>query len=238
MQKILSLTRQCVKDYQMITEGDRIAVGLSGGKDSLTLLSALCRLQSFYPLPFSLRAILVDIGAPGTDYSAIRSFCDSLGVPFTLIETEIQTIVFDVRREKNPCSLCSKMRHGALHDTAKALGCNKVALGHHRDDAIETFLLSLYFEGRIHSFSPVTYLPDKDLTLIRPFLYVPERSIWGYANRTHLPIAKSACPADGHTKRQEMKEHIKELEKRYPGIKKRLFTALSRSGMDGWDRKE
>ena len=229
MQKILSLLRQCAEDYHMIDAGDRIAVGISGGKDSLTLLAALSALKSFYPLPFELQAITVDMGYAGSDFSGIQAFCDRLGVRFSVVHTQIKEIVFDVRNEENPCSLCAKMRNGALHDAAKGLSCNKVALGHHQDDAIETFLMSLYFEGRIHCFSPVTYLEQKDITLIRPFLYLPERYVWGYAKRAELPIWKNPCPVDGHTKREYIKTHIKALEKENLGIKKRLFTALQNS---------
>ena len=233
MQKILSLLRQCVEDYHMIAPNDRIAVGVSGGKDSLLLLSALCALQKFYPIPFEVEAITVDMGYPDADFSAIRDFCDRLGVRYTVVHTQIKEIIFDVRKEENPCSLCAKMRHGALHDAAKELSCNKVALGHHQDDAIETFLMSLYFEGRIHCFSPVTYLERKDITLIRPLLYLPERYVWGYAKRENLPVTKNPCPVDGHTKREYIKQHIKGLEQENPGIKKRLFTAL-RNSLPDW----
>ena len=234
MQKILSALRQCVSHYDMITNGDRIAVGVSGGKDSLTLLAAMRRMQTFYPAHYFLTAIFVDLGFPDSDFSSVQRFCETEGVPFHRVSTHIGEIVFSVRKEKNPCSLCSKLRYGALVEAAQSLGCNKIALGHHKDDAIETFLLNQYFEGRVDCFSPVTYFGDKGISVIRPFLFLSERSIQGYAKRAELPIFKNPCPADGNTKRQYIKDHIKALEKENPGIKKRLFTALSRSGIDGW----
>ena len=238
MQKILSYLRQCADDYHMIRANDRIAVGLSGGKDSLTLLAALRRMRDFYPIPYSLTAISVDLGFPGTDPSALRAFCEELEVPLHIVPTQIGEIVFSVRKEKNPCSLCAKLRYGALISTAQELSCGKVALGHHREDAVETFLLNQFFEGRVDCFAPVTYFPDKDISLIRPLLYIPERTVRGYARRAALPVRKNSCPADGHTKRQAVKEHLNALEKEQPGIKKRLFTALSRSGIEGWQREE
>lgn len=237
MKKILSHLRRAVDDYKMIEPGDRIAVGVSGGKDSLTLLCAMRALQRFYPIPFELEAITIDMGYEGADFSRIEALCDRIGVRYTVKKTDIQDIIFNVRKEENPCSLCAKMRHGALHDAALELGCKKIALGHHQDDVIETFFLSLFFEGRIHCFSPVTYLDRKGVTLIRPFLYLPELDVWGYTKREDLPVYKNPCPADGHTKRQYMKDHIKALVKENPGIKTRFFTAIQNSGIQGWRLK-
>ncbi len=238
MQKILSFMRRAVDDYNMINEGDKIAVGVSGGKDSLTLLAALANLKIFYPNKFELIAITLDMGFPGADFSGIKAFCDKLGVEYSVIKTDIKEIVFDIRKEENPCSLCAKMRRGILNDTAKSMGCNKVALGHHYEDVLETFFMSLFYEGRINCFSPVTYLSRKDIHVIRPLIYTPERNIKGVARKMELPIYKNPCPADGNTKRQEMKDFINARtadDKRFKDI---IFGAIKRSTIDGWDGNE
>lgn len=238
MQKILSFLRRAVDDYNMINEGDKIAVGVSGGKDSLTLLAALANLKIFYPNKFELIAITLDMGFPGADFSGIKEFCDKLGVEYTVIKTDIKEIVFDIRKEENPCSLCAKMRRGILNDTAKSMGCNKVALGHHYEDVLETFFMSLFYEGRINCFSPVTYLSRKDIHVIRPLIYTPERNIKGVARKMELPIYKNPCPADGNTKRQEMKDFVNARtadDKRFKDI---IFGAIKRSAIDGWDGSE
>ena len=222
----------------MINEGDKIAVGVSGGKDSLTLLAALANLKIFYPNKFELIAITLDMGFPGADFSGIKEFCDKLGVEYTVIKTDIKEIVFDIRKEENPCSLCAKMRRGILNDTAKSMGCNKVALGHHYEDVLETFFMSLFYEGRINCFSPVTYLSRKDIHVIRPLIYTPERNIKGVARKMELPIYKNPCPADGNTKRQEMKDFVNARtadDKRFKDI---IFGAIKRSAIDGWDGSE
>ncbi len=218
----------------MIAPGDKIAVGVSAGKDSLTLLCAMAELRRFYPIPFELVAVTIDMGFEGTDFSPIAKLCEKLDVPYHVIPTEISHIIFDVRKEKNPCSLCAKMRRGALHNAAKVLGCNVVALGHHFDDAVETFMLNLFFEGRIGCFSPVTYLSRADLKLIRPMLYMPEKDVRYFANKVELPVVKSSCPADGNTQREEMKQLLAALERKHDGLRYRIFGAMQRGEIDGF----
>ena len=234
MKRILSYTRRAVDDYEMIHEGDRIAVGISAGKDSLTLLHALAGLRRFYPKRFELVAITVDMGFEGMDFTPIRELCERLDVPYIIAKTEISRIIFDVRKEKNPCSLCAKMRRGALHNAAKEAGCNVVALGHHFDDVVETFMLNLFYEGRIGCFQPVTYLSRKDITVIRPMIYMPEKDIRYFANRVSLPVVKSTCPADGNTERESMKQLLHTLERENKGLRYRIFGALQRGNIDGF----
>ena len=238
MKKILSLTRRCVEDYEMIQPGDRIAVGVSGGKDSLTLLMALAKLREFYPIPFTVEAVTLDMGAangrPGMDFSPIAELCRELEVPYTILNSEIQHIIFDIRKEKNPCSMCAKMRRGALHEAMKQRGLTKIALGHHYDDAVETFFLSLIFEGRLSCFQPVTYLDRTGITQIRPLLYCGENLIRHTAQRLQLPVVENPCPADGNTRRQEIKELVYELQGRYPGLKARTFGAMQRLPLPAW----
>ena len=232
--RLLSYIRRAVDDYAMIEAGDRIAVGISGGKDSLALLAGLAALRRFYPKPFELLALTVDMGFPGVDYAEIEAFCRELDVPYHVKKTEIATIIFDIRKEKNPCSLCAKMRRGVIHSTAKELGCNKVALGHHFDDVVETFMLNLFHEGRIGCFQPVTYLSRADITLIRPLLYMPEKDVRYFANREKLPVVKSPCPADGHTEREEMKKLLDTLDRQHKGLRYRIFGAIARGEVDGF----
>ena len=239
MQKILGYLRRAVLEFDLIQNGDRIAVGISGGKDSLVLLAALRDFQRFGLLDYSLVGITLDpqFGGVPTDYSAAAAFCEQLGVEYHLIPTQIGHIVIDVRRESSPCSLCAKMRRGALHDQAKAFGCNKLALGHHNDDAIETFLMNLFIEGRIGCYAPKSYLSRKDLTLIRPLSFAPERDIVHAAKQYVPEIVKSRCPVDGHTMRETMKTFIREQEKQNPGFKTRVFGAMRRANVDGWGGK-
>lgn len=234
LQRLLSLTRQAIDDYQMIQTGDHIMLGISGGKDSLTLLYALSSLKKFYPNKFELSAITVDLGFEGFDLSPIKTLCEALDVPFTAVHTEIGKILFEARKEANPCALCAKMRKGALNSAAKELGCNKIAYAHHRDDLIETMLLSLIFEGRFYSFSPVTYLDRTDLTLIRPMIYVTEADVIGFKNKYQLPVCKNPCPVDGKTKREYVKNLTKTLNQENPGVKERLFHAIIEGNIDGW----
>ncbi len=226
MQKALSYARRGIDDYAMIKENDHITVGVSGGKDSLALLMILSELRRFYPKRFKLSAVTLDLGYDDMDYSPIARLCEEINVDYYIKKTDIKQIVFDIRKESNPCSLCAKMRRGALHDAALEIGSSTVALGHHNDDVIETFLLSLIFEGRIGCFSPVSYLDRKGITLIRPLIYMPERYITGLVKRLELPVVKNSCPADGNSKRQYIKELIRQLESENPGLKKRLFTAI------------
>lgn len=234
LQRLLSYTRRAVDDYQMIQPGDKIAVGISGGKDSLALLYALAGLRRFYPNKFTIEAITVKLGFEGMDFSRIKTLCEELDVPYTIIDTEIANVIFDIRKEENPCSLCAKMRKGAFNEKAKELGCNKSAYAHHRDDVIETSLMSLIYEGRYYTFSPVTYLDRMDITLIRPLIYVPECDIVGFQNLYQLPIVKNTCPADGVTKREYIKNLIKSLEQENEGTKDRLFAAITTGLLPAW----
>ena len=238
MNRILSLVRRCVEDYEMIAPGDRIAVGVSGGKDSLLTLAALAKLREFYPVPYEVEAITLDMGhadgLPGMDFAPIAAYCRELGVPYTVIPSEIQHIIFDLRREKNPCSMCAKMRRGALHSALTERGLSKIALGHHYDDAVETFFMSLIFEGRLSCFQPVTWLDRTQITQIRPMLYCGENLIRHTVERLGLPVVHNPCPANGNTKRQEIKELIYELNGRYPGLKARAFGAMQRLPLPEW----
>lgn len=236
LQQVLSVARKAIDEFHMIEEGDKIAVGISGGKDSLTLLYALHGLKRFYPAKFELEAITVDLGHPGFDLSRISALCEDLGVHYTVIKTDIAEIIFERRNETNPCSLCAKMRKGALNDAIKKLGCNKVAYAHHKDDIIETMLMSLIFEGRFHTFAPVTYLDRMDLTLIRPLMYMDEMDVIGFQNKYDLPVAKSRCPMDGYTKREYAKELVRQLNREHPGAKERMFTAICNGGIKGWEK--
>lgn len=236
LQKLYSYTRRAIEQYNMIEENDKIAIGVSGGKDSLTLLYALSGLKRFYPKSFQLEAISVDLGFGIQDFSQIQKLCDELDIPLHIVSTEINQIVFVERKESNPCSLCAKMRKGALNDKAKELGCNKIAYAHHKDDIIETMLLSLIYEGRFHSFAPVTYLDRMELYVIRPFLFISESEIIGFQNKMQLPVAKNPCPADGHTKREYVKNLLKQLNLENPGVKERMFSAILNSKIKGWDK--
>lgn len=232
---LLSCLRRAVEDYHMITEGDKIAIGMSGGKDSTALLCALYNLRRFYPAHFELCAVTVNTGFEGMDFSPVEALCREMEIEYRLIDTKISEVVFDIRKETNPCSLCAKMRRGILHDTAKEMRCNKLALGHHNDDVVDTFLLNLLNEGRIGSFSPVTYLSRKDLTMIRPLIYAEEKDIRYFMNgNPSLPLVKSTCPEDKNTEREEMKKLLIALDKEHHGVKHRIFGALQKSSIDGW----
>ena len=226
LQRVLSEVRKAVDDYRMIAEGDKIAVGISGGKDSLTLLYALSSLRRFYPHPFELVAVTVDLGFANLDLSEIKKLCEKLEVPYTVVKTQIGQIVFEQRQENNPCALCAKMRKGALNEAMKQLGCNKITYAHHMDDVVETMMLSLLYEGRFHTFSPVTYLDDTGLTVIRPLIYMKEADVIGFVRKYEVPVVKSPCPADGHTKREYVKQLLKQLNTENPGVKQRMFTAI------------
>lgn len=236
MQKMLGYMRKAIHEFDLIQNGDRIAVGVSGGKDSLVLLKGLVLLQRFIGIDYEVVAITLDpcFGGVQTDYTPVQALCEELGVEYILERTRIGEIVFDIRKEKHPCSLCAKMRRGALHETAKAHGCNKLALGHHYDDAIETFMMNLFTEGRLGCFAPKSYLSKRDLWMIRPMVFAPERDVRKAAERNALPIVKSKCPADGTTSRQKMKEFLREREKEDDGFKFRLFGAMRRADLDGW----
>ena len=235
MQHILGLVRRCVEDYNMIEAGETVAVGVSGGKDSLLTLTALARLRAFYPKPFQVQAITLETGMPDMDFSPVADYCEQLDVPYIRIAVPVYDIVFREREEKNPCSLCAKLRRGSLHTALTERGIRKIALGHHYDDAVETLLMNLLFEGRIGCFQPVTYLDRTDITQIRPLLYCKEEDIRRMAARLRLPVVKNPCPMDGHSRRQEVKELISGLEGRYPDLKKKLFGAVQRYPLYGWD---
>ena len=237
LQQLMSYTRRAIDDYNMIQDGDRIAIGISGGKDSLTFLYALHGLQRYYPKKFDLEAITVDLGHPDFDVSVIHSLCETMRVPYTVVKTEIARIVFDERNEKNPCSLCAKMRKGALNDTIKKLGCNKIAYAHHKDDIVETMMMSLIYEGHFYSFPPITHLDRTDLTVIRPLMYVSEADVKGFCNKYQLPVVKSPCPANGYTKRQYVKDLLRKLNQENPGVKERMFSAIVNGNIPDWTPK-
>ncbi|MBQ2931905.1 MAG: tRNA 2-thiocytidine biosynthesis protein TtcA [Clostridia bacterium] len=233
MQKILSTMRRAIQDYNMLDTGDKIAVGVSGGKDSLVLLAALTAFRRFSEKPFEVMGITINMGFEGVDYSPVARFCEKIGVDYIVKNTDIAEILFDVRKEKNPCSLCSRMRRGALNDLAKENGCNKVALGHNNEDVLETFFLSLFYEGRLNSFSPFTYLSRREISVIRPLIYAAESDIRGYARRAELPVVKNPCPMDGVSKRQDMKDFINEKTKLDRHFKSRMMNAIQ-TGLDDW----
>ncbi|WP_317856190.1 tRNA 2-thiocytidine biosynthesis TtcA family protein [Chakrabartyella piscis] len=235
LQKLLSYVRRAVDDYDMIQEGDKIAIGVSGGKDSLCLLLALKNLQRFYPKKFELEAITVSLGLPGASFDGIAALCAEIGVSYHVVNTEIGNIIFYERKEKNPCSLCAKMRKGALNDKAKELGCNKIALGHNKDDVVETFFMSLFYEGRINCFAPVSYLDRMDLYSIRPLMYVPEWEAKSFIVKSGIDIVKNPCLVDGNTKRQETKDLLEILGKDYDNLQEKVFGAIKRSNLKGWN---
>ncbi len=236
LQRVLSLVRKACDDYEMINDGDKIAIGISGGKDSLTLLYALSHLRRFYPKHFEVVAVTVDLGFNNLDLSKISKLCESLNVTYHIEKTDIYDVIFNVRKESNPCSLCAKMRKGALNDAMKKIGCNKIAYAHHKDDVIDTMLLSLIYEGRFHTFSPVTYLDRTDLTVIRPLIYMNESDVIGFVNKYDVPVVKSPCPVDKRTKREYVKDIVKEINKETPGVRNRMFAAIKDSNIKGWNK--
>ena len=237
MQHILSLVRRCVEDYDMIEAGETVAVGVSGGKDSVLTLVALARLSKFYPKKFQVAAITIDAGT-GQDFSPITALCQELEVPYYKVDVPIYQVVFEERKEKNPCSLCAKFRRGALSTEMNRLGISKIALGHHYDDAVETMLMSLFIEGRISCFQPVTYLDRTQVAQIRPLLYVQEREVKGAVRQLNLPVVENPCPANGSTKREEMKVLIRQLDSQFPDVKKKIFGAIQRYPIYGWSTEE
>ena len=234
MQRLMGLVRRCVDDYDMIKAGDRVAVGVSGGKDSLVLLVLLAGLKKYFNKPFELEAITIDMGL-GMDYSGIQALCDKWEVPYTVVKTEIGPIIFDYRKEKNPCSMCSKMRRGALNQAIIDKGFNVLALGHHYDDAVETFMMSLIYEGRISCFQPVTNLDRTGVTQIRPMLYIHEKTVDNFAHRMELPVLGNRCPVDKYTKREEIKQLVYDLSATYPDLRERIFGAMQRFPLPEWE---
>lgn len=238
LQQLYSRVRRALDDYNMIADGDKIAIGISGGKDSLTLLYALAGLRKFYPKKYDLVAISVDLGIAEINMSDVQKLCEKLEVPLTLISTQIGPIIFEERKESSPCSLCAKMRKGALNEAALDLGCNKVAYAHHMDDIIETMFLSMIYEGKFYTFPPVTKLDKTNLTVIRPLMYVLEADVIGFKNKYELPVVKNLCPADGYTRREYTKQLIRQINQENPGVKKRFFHAIETGNIEGWHKYE
>ena len=234
LQRLLSLVRQAIDDYRLIDSDDKIAVGVSGGKDSLVLLTALHHLQHFYPNSFTIHAITVNTGFSDFDLSPVQRYCDERSIPYTIVDTEIARIVFDERHEPNPCSLCAKLRKGAFNRKALELGCNKIAYAHHRDDLINTLFMSMMFEGNIHTFSPKTELDRTGLTLIRPLIYVKEVDVIGFQRKYNLPVCKNPCPVDKKTTREYVNKLTNQLNRDYPGVKDRIFHGIQNAEFDDW----
>ena len=236
MQKLLSYMRSACQQYDMIKDGDRIAVGVSGGKDSVALLAAMADLRRFYPAKFELVAITLDprFGGVDGDYSEIEELCKKLDVEYYIKRTQLAEVIFDIRKESNPCSLCARMRRGALHDASKEMGCNKIALGHHLDDVAETFIMNLFNGGTLDCFMPVTYLSRKDIYMIRPMIFARESDCARVCRKENLPTVKSKCPADGNTERQEVKEMLSSFEKKYGDIRSKILGAMQRKEINGY----
>ena len=234
LQKLLSRTRQAIQDYNMIAENDSIAIGVSGGKDSLALLYVLHALMRFYPVKYKVSVITVDVGFGIQDFTEIELLCKQLEIPYYLVKTEIAEKVFHSEYAESPCYLCSKLRKGALYDKAADLGCNKIALAHHKDDVVDTAMMSLIYEGRFHTFAPVTELERFGLTLIRPFIYVNEGEIKGFIYNQNIPVLKSGCPVDGYTHREYVRNLLKDINAETHGVKNRIFTAITNSELPGW----
>ena len=236
MQKLLSYMRSACQQYEMINDGDRIAIGVSGGKDSLALLAGMANLRRFYPAKFEIVAITLDprFGGVDGDYSAIEELCKRLDIEYIIKRTQLAEVIFDIRKENNPCSLCARMRRGALHDAAKEAGCNKIALGHHLDDLAETFIMNLFNGGTLDCFMPVTYLSRKDIHMIRPMIFARESDCARVVRKENLPVVKSKCPADGNTERQDVKEMLSALEKKYGDVRNKILGAMQRKNINGY----
>ena len=238
LQQIMSKTRKAVDDYKMIEDGDVIAVGMSGGKDSIALLYSLAGMRRFYPKKYSLIAITCDLGFKNVDFSGIQKICDELEVEYFIVKSDISQIVFEDRKESNPCSLCAKMRKGAMNDFIKEHNCTKIAYAHHQDDVVETYMMSLIYEGRQNTFAPVTFLDRSGVTVIRPFIYMKEADVIGFIHANEINVLKSPCPVDGYTKRQYVKDLLKDINADAPGVRERIFTAVSNSDIKGWRKPE
>ena len=236
MQKLLNHMRAACQQYEMIKEGDRIAIGVSGGKDSVALLAGMANLRRFYPEKFDIVAITLDprFGNTDGDFSEIEKLCAELDVEYVIKRTQLAEVIFDIRKESNPCSLCARMRRGALHDAAKEHGCNKIALGHHLDDVAETFIMNLFNGGTLDCFMPVTYLSRKDIHMIRPMIFARESDCARVVRKENLPTVKSNCPADGTTERQEVKDMLSSLEKKYGDVRSKILGAMQRKEINGY----
>ena len=238
LQEVMGLARRAIDDYDMIDENDKIAIGLSGGKDSLTMVHAIYNLKRYYPKKFDIMAITIHPGSDTFKTDELEKLCDELGIEYVIYNSNITKVVFDIRKEKNPCSLCANMRRGMLNSIAIEHGCTKIALAHHMDDVIETFLMSILLNGKVHTFSPVTYLSRSDVKVIRPFIYVPEKDIRATARKLNYPVVGKCCPMDGYTKREYTKNLIHTLSKDIPKVKSHIFGAIKRSNIKGWEIKE
>ena len=237
IQQLLSPMRRAIQDFDMIQAGDKIAVGVSGGKDSLVLLTLLKAYQRFADKPFELIGVTIDMGFAEDTFAPIEEYCREIGVEYHVIKTDIAEIIFDVRKESNPCSLCAKMRRGALNSAIVERGYTKLALGHHQDDVVETFMLSLFHEGRLNTFQPKSYMDRMGVTLIRPMIYIEERDILGLAQ--DMPVVKNPCPADEHTERESMKQILRDLAEKYPNVRQKFANAIMHpERYNLWDRKE
>lgn len=237
MQEILSSMRKAIEDYEMIQEGDKIAVGLSGGKDSITMLMGFKALQRFYPKKFDIIAVSINPGFEFFNSEFLKQTCEKIGVPFMEEKSHIKEIVFDIRKERNPCSLCANLRRGIMNSVAVREGCNKIALGHNEDDVLETFMLNLLYTGNISTFAPVSYMDRSKITLIRPFIYISEKEIKKFIKRNEIAVMPKACPMDGVSKREEMKTMLKDLQIDIPHIRANLYGAIQRSAIQGWEKK-
>ncbi len=236
MQRMLSYIRKAVDDYNMINDEDKIAVGLSGGKDSITLLMGLKALQRFYNKKFDLIAISINPGFDFFNSDFLKNTCNQIGVPYIEEKTHIKEIVFDIKNEKNPCSLCANLRRGILNSTAIREGCNKIALGHNEDDVLETFFLNLLYGGSINTFAPTSYMDRSEITLIRPLIYAPEKSIKTFIKKNNIEVMPKCCPMDGVSKREDMKNLIYDLQKSIPMVKTNIYGAIKRSNIKGWNK--
>jgi len=234
MQKIIGPMRKAIENYTMIEENDKIAVGLSGGKDSITLLMGLKALQRFYPKKFDIIAVTVDSGFDSFDSSFLENLCKELEIPIFIEKTDIKEIVFDVRKEKNPCSLCANLRRGVLNSIAKREGCNKLALGHNEDDVLETFFLNLLYAGNLSTFAPISYMDRSEITLIRPLVYISEKDIRSFVKRNDIKVMKKNCPMDGKSKREDLKILLKDLTLKIPTLRANLMGAIKRAEINGW----
>ncbi len=236
MQKILSYMRKAIDEFNMIDEGDRIAVALSGGKDSITMLLGLKNLQIFYPKHFDIIAVSVNPGFEFFDSSFLQNFCKNIDIQYVEVKSHIKEIVFDIRKEQNPCSLCANLRRGILNSTAIEYNCNKIALGHNEDDVLETFLLNLFYAGSINTFAPISYMDRSKITLIRPLIYIPEKTIKSFVKRNNIEVMPKSCPMDGISKREEMKKLIFSFQKDIPNIRANLYGSIKRSNIKGWNK--
>lgn len=234
MKKIIGNIRKALREYNMIEDGDKIAVGVSGGKDSLTLLMALKNLQMYYDKTFDFIAVSINPNFDFFDINLIENFCNSLSIPLIIENSHSKEIVFDIRKEKNPCSLCANLRRGILNSIAIRENCNKIALGHNEDDVIETFILSLFYNGNVHTFAPKSYMDRSKITVIRPLIYLSEKDIKSFINRNKIAVMNKCCPMDGNSKRENIKEMINDLQKCIPNIKSNLYGAIKRSNIQGW----